>query len=148
MQRENKELREQVEQRRSQEAANRTFAAWTEEAAKIKEIYPSFDLKAELDNPVTGKRMQKYLLNGTSMMDAFRAIHFDELTSGAMEFTAGKIAQKVANNVAAGKSRPAEGAMGNRSAPVVTKRDVSQLTKADRLEIIRRAERGAYIGFD
>lgn len=143
MQRENEQLREQVKQRESKEAADRTYAAWMEDAAKVKEIYPSFDIRAELQNP----QMQRLLLSNVDMRTAYEVIHKDELIGGAMQFTAGKIAQKVANSVAAGRTRPAEGAMGNQ-APVISKRDVSQLTKADRLEIIRRAERGAQIGFD
>ncbi len=143
MQRENKALKAEMEQRRSKEEADRTLAAWTDEAKQIKEIYPSFDMKTELENP----KMQKLLLNGFSMMDAFKALHSDEIIGGAMQYTAGQIAKKVANNIASGKNRPAEGAMGGKSA-VTVKRDVSQLTKADRQEIIRRAQRGALIGFD
>lgn len=143
MKRENEALKAQMDQRKSQEQANQTYAAWMEEAAKIKEIYPSFDLQTELQNP----QMQRLLLANVPMMDAFKALHSDEIIGGAMRFTAGQVAQKVANSVAAGRKRPSEGAMGNQGA-VVSKRDVSQLTKADRLEIIRRAERGAKIGFD
>lgn len=143
MKRENEALKAQMDQRKSEEEADRTYAAWMDEAAKIKEIYPSFDLKTELENP----KMQRYLLSGVPMMDAFEAVHSREIIGGAMQFTAGKIAQKVANNVAAGKKRPSEGAMRSSSA-VTTKRDVSLLTKEDRLEVIRRAERGALIGFD
>lgn len=143
MQRENKALKEQMEQRRSKEEADRTLAAWTEEAKQIKEIYPSFDMDTELKNP----KMQRLLLNGFSMMDAFKALHSDEIIGGAMHYTAGQIAKKVANNIAAGKNRPSEGAIGGKSA-VTVKRDVSQLTKADRQEIIRRAQRGALIGFN
>lgn len=143
MKRENEALKAQMNQRKSQEQADQTYAAWIGEAEKIKEIYPSFDLRGELQNP----QMQRLLLAGVPMMDAFKAIHSDEIISGAMRFTAGQVAQKVANSVAAGRKRPSEGAMGGQGA-VVTKRDVSQLTKEDRLEIIRRAERGAKIGFD
>ena len=143
MQRENEALKAQMDQRKSQEQANQTYAAWMEEAAKIKEIYPSFDLQTELQNP----QMQRLLLANVPMMDAFKALHSDEIIGVAMRFTAGQVAQKVANSVAAGRKRPSEGAMGSQGA-VVSKRDVSQLTKADRLEIIRRAERGAKIGFD
>lgn len=143
MQRENDALRAQVEQRKSQEAADQKYAAWMEEAAQIVKIYPSFDLRAELQNP----QMQRLLLSNVPMQTAYEVIHKDDIIGGAMRYTAGEIAKKVANNVAAGRSRPSEGAMGSQSA-VVSKRDVASLTKADRLEIIRRAERGAKIGFD
>jgi len=142
MQRENEALRAQMEQRNKQENADRTFAAWTEEAARIKEIYPSFDAAAELQNP----QMQRLLLSNVPMQTAFEVLHKDEILGGAMRYTADQIASKVANNVRAGRSRPAEGAMSSQGA-VVSKRDVSQLTKADRQEIIRRAERGAKISF-
>lgn len=143
MMRENKELKDQLDRQKSKEQADQTLAAWTVEAEKIKAIYPSFDLQTELQNP----SIKRLVLANVPLMDAFKAVHMDELMGGAMQYTAGKVAQKVANSVAAGRARPAEGAMGSQSA-VVSKRDVSQLTKADRLEIIRRAERGAKIGFD
>lgn len=143
MQRENAELKAQMEQRKTKDQADQTYAAWMDEAAKIKAIYPAFDLQAELQNP----QFRRLLMSNVSMQTAYQAIHQDEILGGAMHYTAGQVAQKVANSVAAGRARPAEGAMGSQSA-VVSKRDVSQLTKADRLEIIRRAERGAKIGFD
>lgn len=143
MERENQQLRAQIEERRNREQADQTFAAWRAEAEKIKEIYPSFDLEAELQNP----DMQRLIMANVPLRTAFEALHMDEIIGGAMQFTAGKIAQKVTNSVAAGKKRPAEGAMGGRGA-VTSKRDVSQLTAKDRAEIIRRAERGALIGFD
>lgn len=143
VERENKALKNQLDQQKSKEQAEQTFAAWTVEAEKIKQIYPTFDLQTELQNP----QVKRLILAGIPLTEAFKAVHADEIIGGAMHYTAGQVAQKVANSVAAGKKRPAEGAMGGQGA-VVSKRDVSQLTKADRLEIIRRAERGALIGFD
>ena len=63
-----------------------------------------------------------------------------------MQYTAKQVEGKLANKIRAGQNRPAEGAMRSQNA-VVTKSDVSQLTKADRQEIARRVARGERIVF-
>jgi hypothetical protein len=63
-----------------------------------------------------------------------------------MQFAAQQIEQKVANKIKAGGARPSENGMSSQSAAVV-KSDVSQLSKEDRAEIIRRVQRGERIRF-
>lgn len=143
MQRENADLKRQMEERQSREKAEQDFAAWMQESESVKEIYPSFDLKTELQNPT----FRRQIMSGVPVQTAFESAHMKEILGGVMQFTAQKVTGKVANHVASGMKRPAEGAMGNQGA-VVSKRNVSQLTKADREEILRRAARGEKIGFD
>lgn len=143
MQRENAELKRQMEERQSRERAEQDFAQWMQEAEQVKQIYPSFDLKEELQNP----NVRRYLMAGVPLKDVYEQTHLREIISGSMQYSANRAAEKVAKSVASGMRRPAEGAMGSQ-APVVSKRNVSQLTRADREEILRRAERGEKIGFD
>ena len=143
MQRENAELKRQMEERQSRERAEQDFAAWMQESELVKQIYPSFELDQELKNPT----FRRQIMSGIPLQTAFEAAHMKEILGGVMQFTAQKVTGKVANHVASGMKRPAEGAMGNQVA-VVSKRDVSQLNKADREEILRRAARGEKIGFD
>jgi len=143
MERENAELKKAMEQRESEKRAHETYSKWLKEAEELSQFYPSLNLEAELQNP----KMRRYLLSGVPMKDAYEAVHLNDIIGGSMQYAAQRTAEKVANHVASGMKRPQEGAIGNQ-APVVTKRNVSQLTKADREEIIRRANRGEKIGFD
>jgi hypothetical protein len=63
-----------------------------------------------------------------------------------MQFTAKTVESKIAKSIASNSARPNESGMGSQSAAVV-KSDVSQLSKADRAEIIRRVQRGEKIRF-
>ena len=125
MERENAALKAEMERSRTEEQAKAKFAALVQESDQVKGVYPNFDFDAEMQNP------------------AFRQ---DEIIPAAMQFTAQKVTEKVANSVRAGQRRPAEGAMAGTSA-VQRKSDVSQLTKADRREIARRVARGERIVF-
>jgi len=143
MERENAALKKAMEEKQNKERAEQDFAKWMQEADRVKEIYPGFDIREQLQDPA----LRRLLMSGIPLQQAFEALHLKEIMGGAMQFTAGKIAGKVANHVASGMKRPQEGAMGNQ-ATTVSKRNVSQLNKADRQEILRRAARGEKIGFD
>ena len=70
----------------------------------------------------------------------------NEIIPAAMQFSAKTVESNLVKKIASGASRPAENGMNSGSAAVV-KSDVSQLTKADRQEIIRRVARGEKIRF-
>ena len=142
MERENAELREQMAQQRNREQADALYASWMQQAEALKQIYPSFDLEAEAQN----EQFRALLQANVPIQTAYEVIHKDEIIPAAMQFTAQKVTEKVANSVRAGQRRPAEGAMAG-SPAVVTKSDVSQLTRADREEIARRVARGEKIRF-
>ncbi len=142
MQRENEALKQQMDQARQQERADQIIAQWQTEAEAVKKTYPSFDLEAELQND----QFRKLLTSNVDVQTAFLVVHKDEIIPAAMQFTANKIEEKVANKVRAGQMRPQEGAMSQRS-PVQVKSDVSKLTKEDRREIERRVARGERISF-
>ena len=142
MQRENEALRQQMEAQHQQEQADQIIAKWRADAEKVKQVYPGFDLEGELQN----EQFRSLLTSNIDVRTAYEVCHLGEIIPTAMQFTAEKISEKVANDIRSGQRRPAEGAMGSRS-PVVTKSDVSQLTKADRDEIDRRVARGERVVF-
>lgn len=142
MERENAQLKAQMQQQQSQKQADALYASWMEQSNEVKQVYPSFDLQTELQN----EQFRQLLRNNIPIRTAFEVIHKDDIIPAAMQFTARQVEQKVANSVLAGQKRPAEGAMGNRSASR-TKSDVSQLTDADMAEINRRVLRGERITF-
>ena len=142
IERENADLRQQMQERQKQESANRLYSQWMQQAEDTKKVYPSFDLRAEMGN----SEFVKLLNSNVDVRTAYEVLHKDEIIPAAMQFTAKTVESKIANKIAAGGARPAENGMNTGSAAVV-KSDVSQLSKADRQEIIRRVQRGEKIRF-
>jgi hypothetical protein len=141
IQRENSELRRQMQERQTQENANRIMAGWMDQGEKVKAIYPTFDLKAEMQNP----KFVDLLKSNIDVRTAYEVIHKDDIIRGAMQFTAQTVESKIAQGIASG-SRPAENGTGSGS-PALVKSDVSKLSKAQREDYIRRAARGEKISF-
>lgn len=142
MEKENAELRRQMQEQQVRDNANKLYADWMDQAEKAKGVYPSFDLAAEMQNP----QFVNLLKSNVDVRTAYEVLHKDEIIPAAMQFTAKTVEQKIANNIAAGGKRPVENGMSAQSASLV-KDDVTRLTKADRDEIIRRVARGEIIKF-
>ena len=142
MEKENAELKKQMEEQNRKDNANKLYSQWMEQADKTKSVYPSFDLRAEMQNP----QFVNLLRSNVDVRTAYEVLHKDEIIPAAMQFTAKTVEQKLTNKIIANGARPAENGNSSQSATVV-KSDVSQLSKADRQEIIRRVQRGEKISF-
>lgn len=142
MEKENAELKRQMEEQNRRDNANRLYAQWMEQADKAKTVYPSFDLRTEMQNP----QFVNLLRSNVDVRTAYEVIHKDEIIPAAMQFTAKAVEQKITNKIIANGARPAENGNSSQGASV-TKSDVSLLTKADRAEIARRVARGEKISF-
>lgn len=142
MERENADLKRQMQEERTRENADRLYQSWMSQAEQIQGIYPSFNLEAEMQNP----RFTDLLRNGIDLRTAYEVLHKDEIIPAAMQFTAQNVQQKLTNKIIANGARPTENGINSQSSAVV-KSDVSQLSKADRQEIIRRVARGEKIRF-
>jgi len=136
-------LRQAVEAMPSrQDQVTRQQALWAKQAESTQALYPGFDLGKELENPV----FRKLLQSDVPVQIAYEVLHRDQLLPAAMAHTAFTVEKKLANNIAAMGSRPGESAMGNQAANPV-RNDVSQLSRKDREEIIRRVRKGETIRF-
>ena len=142
MERENAELKAQMEEAQRQENGKKLYATWMQQADEAKKVYPSFDLRAEMNNP----KFVDLLRSNIDVRTAYEVLHKDEIIPAAMQFTAQTVESKLAKKIASNGARPSENGMSSQSAAVV-KSDVSQLSKADRAEIIRRVQRGEKIRF-
>ena len=142
MERENAALKAQMEEAQRQENGKKLYAAWMQQADETKKVYPSFDIQTEMNNP----QFLALLRSNIDVRTAYEVTHKDEIIQGAMQFTAQTVESKLAKKIASNGARPAENGMKSQSAAVV-KSDVSQLSKADRAEIIRRVQRGEKIRF-
>ena len=142
MERENSELKRQMQEKESRENANRLYQQWMQQAEQVKAVYPSFDLNAEMQNP----KFLDLLRANIDLRTAYEVLNNDKIIPAAMQFTAKQVEQKLTNKIVANGARPTENGMSSQSASL-TKSDVSQLTKADRAEIARRVARGEKIRF-
>ena len=142
MEKENAELKRQMNERNAQQEASKLYSAWMNQAEQAKAVYPSFDLAAEMQNP----RFVDLLKSNIDVRTAYEVLHKDEIIPAAMQFTAQKVEQKLTNKIIANGARPTENGINSQSA-VQVKSDVSQLSKADRAEIARRVARGDKISF-
>ena len=142
MERENADLKRQMQERQTKENADKLYARWLQEEQEAKKVYPSFDMQKEMQNP----EFVNLLKSNVNARTAYEVLHKDEIISGAMQFTAKTVEQKIAKKIAAQGARPAENGMSSGS-PAVVKSDVSQLSRADRDEIRRRVARGEKIRF-
>ncbi len=142
MERENADLKRQMAEQSRQENANKLYAKWMQESDATKAVYPSFNLQTEMQNP----RFTDLLRNNVDVRTAYEVLHKDEIIPAAMQFTAKTVEQKLTNKIIANGARPVENGNSSQGATVV-KSDVSQLSKADRAEIIRRVQRGEKIKF-
>ena len=143
LERENADLKRQMEEQTTKENASKLYASWMSQAEQLKSVYPSFDLETEMRNP---KFVDLLRVPSIDVRTAYEVLHKDEIIPAAMQFTAQTVERKLANKIMANGARPAENGMNSQSAAVV-KSDVSQLSKADRQEIARRVARGEKIRF-
>ena len=142
MEKENAELKRRMQEQANKEKGAQLYAQWMEQGKATQNIYPSFDLRAEMQNP----KFVDLLKSNIDVRTAYEVIHKDEIIPAAMQFTAKAVEQKLTNKIIANGARPTENGISSQSA-AVTKSDVSQLSKADRAEIIRRVARGEKIRF-
>ena len=138
MEKENAALKKQMQEQTAKENASKLYASWMDQAEKTKGVYPSFDLNAEMQNP---KFVDLLRVPGVDVRTAYELIHKDEIIAGAMQFAAKTVEKKVTDNIIANGARPTENGMSSQSASL-TKSDVSQLSKAEILEIQRKVARG------
>ena len=142
MEKENADLKRQMQEQTAQQNAAKQYSVWMEQAEKAKMMYPSLDLRAELQNPEFVKLLKSNVDVGT----AYEVLHKNEIIPAAMQVTAQKVEQKLTNKIIANGARPTENGINSQAASQV-KSDVSQLSKADRAEIARRVARGEKISF-
>ena len=142
MERENAELRKAQDEQKKQERANQIYAGWMEQAEQTQKVYPSFDMRAEMNNP----KFLELLRSNIDVRTAYEVLHKDEIIPAAMQFTAKTVESKIAKKIAANGARPSENGMSSGS-PAVVKSDVSQLSFKDIDEVMRRVARGEKVRF-
>ena len=119
------------------------------QAEELKKVFPKFDLRTELRNPVFARMTAPN--SGLSLEDAYYAIHRKELQAAAMHATAQATRQQISNAIQANGRRPQENGTSGQ-APSVTHFDYSKASPEQRkqfkafLEAERAAGRKVYPG--
>ena len=112
-----------------QQKIEQHFMKLQQQAEEMNQVFPNFDLRQELQNPVFVRLTSPNV--GISVEDAYYAIHRKELQAASMQVTAQKTAQKISNDIQAGRRRPAENGITGR-APSVTNFDYRAASKEER----------------
>lgn len=157
LQNETKALRAaEAERREAEERAQRAVqqqrfvaektAKWNAEAEALKAQYPEFDISREHTN--------KEFMSALTFYDraqvqnpverAYKATHHDEIVSGAVEKARAQTEKNVVDNIRAKGKRPIENGVQNNSS-FKAGIDWGNLSKSQRAELLRRAERGEII---
>ena len=142
LEQENKELKAIRQKQIGQQQFQNQLDTWYQQADKVKELYPSFDFKTEVQNP----EFLSLLKSGNTVEHAYKVLHFDELTQNAARVAAQTADAQAQARIKQKASRPSENGTSSKSA-VIVKNDVSSLTRKERAEIARRVQRGDKITF-
>lgn len=119
------------------EAARRRLMEIIEEAEKVKEVYPSFSLEREFEDPVFRRLMSA----GVPVISAYELIHRDEVNALLIEKAVRQAEKRIASAVSAGTKMPEEN--GSRSsAASVSSFDPRNLTREERKNIREKVRRG------
>ena len=117
---------EDLEQQRLDEH----FRSLEQQGEALKKVFPSFDLRTELQNPIFA-RMVAPGQGIMSIEDAYRAVHRKEIEAAQSQVIAQRTAQNISNAIRAGARRPDENGTSGQSASVTTF-DYSKASKAQR----------------
>lgn len=140
--RENAEFRAMADRRAGEQAAQQQMARWAQESEGVKQLYPSFNLSAELQNG----HFRDLLKKGVPVKQAFELIHMDEIREATARNAAKTASEQMEANIKSRAARPSENGTSSKSA-VIVKNDVGNLTREERAEIARRSQRGEKIKF-
>ena len=127
--------RDQARQKREeafnleQQKLHNHFKSLEQQGEALKKLFPKFDLRTELQNPVFARMTSPNV--GVSVEDAYHAVHRKEIMAAGMQVTAQQTAQKISNAIQAGSRRPDENGTSGQSASVTTF-DYSRASKAQR----------------
>jgi hypothetical protein len=142
MKAENEAFKKADEERKRQAELTSTYNEWMRQAQEAQRIFPSLDLKAEVQNPM----FSQLLGAGIDVLTAFQTVHMEEIQKGLILRAAADARRETVDRIASKQNRPRENATGKAQAATV-KADISKFTTKDFDEIMRRAARGDKIRF-
>ena len=142
LERENAELTLMRQRQQGEQQAQQKINQWFSESEKVKEIYPTFDFKAETQD----RNFLGLLKAGLSVQQAYELMHMDEIKASTAKAAAQTAGEQMKARIQSRAERPSENGTSSQGA-VIVKNDVHSLTREDRADVIRRAQRGEKIRF-
>ena len=127
-----------------QQAIQQHIARLEQQGEELKKIFPNFDLRTELQNPVFA-RMTAPGKGIMSVEDAYRAVHRQEIEAASMQVIAQRTAEKFSNAIQAGGRRPDEAGTSGQ-APSVTTFDYRAASREQREALKQRIRDAAARG--
>ena len=131
--------RQQEHAQRVQAGAGRILEGWLRDGEEIRRVYPSFDLRQEMQNPQFTRLLQSHV----DLQTAYEIVHKDEIIPAAMAYAAKTVERKLAQNLRSAGSRPTENGSGGGG--VLLGNSVSRMSRKEIAEVCRRVERGERI---
>jgi hypothetical protein len=119
------------------------FVKLEQQGEALKKVFPNFDLRKELQNPVFARMTAPGV--GLSVEDAYYAIHRNEIQTAAMQITAQKTAEKISNAIQSGSRRPDESGASSQ-APSVSTFDYRNASREQREALKKRIRDAAARG--
>ncbi len=114
--------------------------SWRSKEGEVKELYPGFDLNGSLRD----RNFFSLLYKGLDPKSAYELIHRDEIIGAAMEYAIETLREKGLINTPT-PERVKESALTESTPP---EKRGSKLTKKERSQLIKRAERGERVVLD
>lgn len=145
-QQERSDARQRKEENRNleEQKIRNHFMSLEQQGEALKKVFPNFDLRTELQNPVFARMTAP----GTGIMsveDAYKAVHRKELEAAQSQVIAQQTAQKISNAIQAGSRRPDENGTSGQSASVTTF-DYSKASRQQRDALKQRIRAAAARG--
>ena len=130
MERDTERQKAQNERTLQEQMIQQHFASLERQGEELKKIFPSFDLRTELQNPAFA-RMTSPGKGIMSVEDAYRAVHRNEIDAIASQVIAQKTAEKISNAIQSGSRRPNESGTSSQ-APSVSTFDYAKASRDQR----------------
>lgn len=124
------------EQNAQDQMFRRHLAGLFQQGEALKQKFPDFDLRRELQNPAFMRMTSPE--GGLDVESAYFAVHHNELMPQAMAYGIQKAQDQISKSLATNARRPMEGAAGARGQAVEPTIDPRKMTRAEREEIKRR----------
>lgn len=136
--------RKEAEQVNIQQQAMRShFIRLEQQAEAMKQYFPNFNLRTELQNPVFARMVDPKV--GLSVEDAYHAVHRKEIQAASMQLVAQKTQENISNAIQSGSRRPNESGTSSQ-APSVTTFDYRTASIEQRNDLKRRIREAAARG--
>lgn len=136
----NRQYIARYDQEQKEAAARQQMDRWIQQADECRDRFPAFDFDTELQNP----EFVQHLRNGVPVTKAFMYAHMDELMTGAMAMTAGRVKESTAAAVRSNIARPVEGVIGGGPAAAL-KVDIKNMSAEEFRKIQEEVEAGKRI---